>query len=199
MADRWVDLLRHGEVEGGERLRGSRDDALTPRGWAQMRAALADPLPYDRILSSPARRCAEPARELAARTGLPLMLEPDLRERHFGDWEGQRADSIDPELLGRFWADPIGVTPPGAEPFDDFRARVLGGWERLRQTDARHSLVVTHGGVIRLMLGAVLGLADEALLLVEVPHAALSRLRLPAPPWRPSLVFHGIQGGPHPC
>ena len=35
-----LDLLRHGETELGGGLRGSLDDALTAKGWAQMRAAV---------------------------------------------------------------------------------------------------------------------------------------------------------------
>ena len=37
-----LDLLRHGETELGGGLRGSLDDALTDKGWAQMRAAVAE-------------------------------------------------------------------------------------------------------------------------------------------------------------
>lgn len=191
MCERRIDLLRHGEVEGGARFRGSRDDVLSARGWRQMQAALAQPLPYQQILSSPAQRCAAFARSVAGQAEIPLHLEPELRERHFGDWEGLEASEIDPEALARFWSDPCGFTPPGAEPFAEFRARVLGCWERLCVDDTQaQRLIVTHGGVIRVIVGAVLGLADDALLLFEVPHAALTRLRLPAPPWHPSLMCH---------
>ena len=48
-----LDLLRHGETELGGGLRGSLDDALTDKGWAQMRAAVAEQGPWDRLVSSP--------------------------------------------------------------------------------------------------------------------------------------------------
>lgn len=37
-----VDLLRHGEPEGGQMFRGAVDDPLSPRGWEQMRSAVGD-------------------------------------------------------------------------------------------------------------------------------------------------------------
>ena len=59
MNETHVDLLRHGEVEGGERYRGSTDDALSARGWEQMRAAVGDACAWTGIVSSPLKRCAE--------------------------------------------------------------------------------------------------------------------------------------------
>ncbi|WP_183144037.1 histidine phosphatase family protein, partial [Pseudomonas syringae group genomosp. 3] len=53
-----LDLLRHGETELGGGLRGSLDDALTDLGWQQMRSAVIDGGPWDRIVSSPLQRCA---------------------------------------------------------------------------------------------------------------------------------------------
>ena len=47
-----LDLLRHGETELGGGLRGSLDDALTAKGWEQMRAAVAEQGPWDRLVSS---------------------------------------------------------------------------------------------------------------------------------------------------
>jgi broad specificity phosphatase PhoE len=53
-----LDLLRHGETELGGGLRGSLDDALTDKGWQQMRAAVVEQGPWDRLVSSPLQRCA---------------------------------------------------------------------------------------------------------------------------------------------
>ena len=104
-----IDLLRHGETERGGGFRGSLDDALTAHGWQQMRDAVALAGPWDVLVSSPLQRCAAFARELAADRRLPLRIEPELRELHFGAWEGRSAAelmSTDAEALGRFWADP---------------------------------------------------------------------------------------------
>jgi alpha-ribazole phosphatase len=59
-------------------------------------------------------------------------------------------------------------------------------------TFAGRSLVVTHGGVIRVIVGEVLQMPPPALLLLEVPHACRTRIRLPVGDGLPSLVLDGI-------
>ncbi|MGD8274511.1 MAG: histidine phosphatase family protein [Thiohalocapsa sp.] len=191
---RMADLLRHGEAAGGACFRGVRDDPLTAAGWAQLEAATdADAAVgrWDAVLCSPARRCADFAESLSVRLQVPLTRLDALRERDFGTWEGRTAAELPAADLSAFWRDPGAFTPPGAEPLAAFRARVAVGWGQIMAGPARHPLVVTHGGVIRAILGDVLGLADPALLLVEVPHACRTRIRLPAGGGAPSLVAHG--------
>ncbi|KRP55421.1 alpha-ribazole phosphatase family protein [Pseudomonas trivialis] len=179
-----LDLLRHGETELGGGLRGSLDDALTANGWAQMRAAVVEQGPWDRVISSPLQRCARFAEELGARLNLPVSLEKDLQELHFGAWEGQSAAALmqtDAEGLGLFWADPYNFTPPEGEPVSDFSDRVLGAVSRLHQAYAgERVLLISHGGVMRLLLARARGLPRERLLNVEVGHGGLFSLRVGA-------------------
>lgn len=192
-----IDLLRHGEPAGGERLRGSCDDPLSSQGWMQMRGVVGVAPPWDRIVSSPLRRCVEFARELATRYRLTLEIDERIREIYFGDWDGCAVKAllaINPDGLTRFWADPVANPPPKAERFDEFRCRILRAWTSLtRPISKDHILVVTHGGPIRTILGEVLGIDPRRLPRLEVPHAALSRIRV----WddttghvATSLVFH---------
>lgn len=176
-----LDMLRHGETVSGGGFRGRLDDELTDAGWQQMRQAVVNAGPWDRIVSSPLRRCAAFAAELAQQHDLPMTLEPDLRELDFGEWEGRSAADLmvdQSEALGRFWEDPYSFTPPGGEPLDDFESRVLRAMERLtdRYVDER-VLLVTHGGVMRLLLAEARGLPREQLLQVEVGHGALFGLK----------------------
>ncbi|WP_397451875.1 alpha-ribazole phosphatase family protein [Pseudomonas sp. NA-150] len=172
-----LDLLRHGETELGGGLRGSLDDALTDTGWAQMRAAVVEAGPWDRIVSSPLQRCARFAEELAQQLGLPLQLDADLQELHFGEWEGRSAAQLmqtDAEALGLFWANPYTFTPPQGEPLTAFSARVLAAIKRLYAAHAgERVLLISHGGVMRLLLAQARGLPREQLLQVEAAHAAL--------------------------
>ncbi|WP_049870592.1 alpha-ribazole phosphatase family protein [Pseudomonas cremoricolorata] len=179
-----LDLLRHGETELGGGLRGSLDDALTERGWQQMHEAVVAGGPWDVLLSSPLQRCARFAEALAERLQLPVQLAPAWRELHFGAWEGRSAAHLmqtDAEALGRFWADPYSCTPPGGEPVAAFATRVHQALAALRQEHVgQRVLVVTHGGVMRLLLAQARGLPREQLLQVEVGHGALLRLDLDA-------------------
>lgn len=177
-----IDLLRHGETEQGGGFRGSLDDALTAHGWQQMRDAVCAAGPWDMLVSSPLQRCAAFAHELAAQRGLPLHLESDLSELHFGDWEGRSAAELmqcSAEALGLFWADPYGFTPPGGEPLVQFEFRVLAAIERLQQRCAgQRLLVICHAGVMRLLLARARGLPRERLLEVVVAHGELLPLDL---------------------
>ncbi|WP_085710593.1 MULTISPECIES: alpha-ribazole phosphatase family protein [unclassified Pseudomonas] len=175
-----LDLLRHGETELGGGLRGSLDDALTEKGWAQMREAVIGQGPWDRLVSSPLQRCARFAEELGAQRDLSVSLDKDLQELHFGAWEGQSAAALmetDAEALGLFWADPYSFTPPQGEAVSDFSARVLAAVMRLHAAHAgERVLLVSHGGVMRLLLARARGLPREQLLNVEVAHGALFSL-----------------------
>ena len=175
-----LDLLRHGETELGGGLRGSLDDALTSRGWEQMHAAVAGGGPWDRLVSSPLQRCAHFAQQLGERLDVPVHLDKDLQELHFGAWEGRSAAALmdtDAEALGRFWADPYRFTPPDGEPVLAFSARVLAAVDRLYKAYAgQRVLLVSHGGVMRLLLARARGLPREQLLNVEVAHGALFSL-----------------------
>lgn len=175
-----LDLLRHGETEQGGGLRGSLDDALTKRGWAQMHEAVVVAGPWDALVSSPLQRCARFADQLGVRLGLPVQLDDGVRELHFGDWEGRSAAQImeqQADELGRFWADPYGFTPPAGEPVSNFAERVLAAVDGLHRVHTgKRVLLVTHGGVMRLLLARARGLPREQLLQVEVGHGALVRL-----------------------
>ncbi|HCS46272.1 MAG TPA: histidine phosphatase family protein [Pseudomonas sp.] len=175
-----LDLLRHGETELGGGLRGSLDDALTEKGWEQMRAAVVERGPWDRLISSPLQRCARFAQALGAQLGLPVQLDKDLQELHFGAWEGQSAAALmetDAEALGLFWADPYAFTPPAGERVVDFSARVLAAVDRLHLAYAgERVLLISHGGVMRLLLAQARGLPREQLLNVEVGHGAMFSL-----------------------
>jgi len=179
-----LDLLRHGETELGGGLRGSLDDALTPLGWRQMREAVAQHVAWDRIISSPLQRCARFAEELSAQLGLPMHLAPDAQELHFGDWEGVSAAQLmetDAEGLGLFWENPYTFTPPNAEPVLAFSERVLGAVRRIQAAhDGERILLISHGGVMRLLLAQARGLPREQLLQVTVAHGGLFSIQVGA-------------------
>ncbi|HHC73139.1 MAG TPA: histidine phosphatase family protein [Thiotrichales bacterium] len=179
-------VLRHGETKESGRFIGCTDSPLTPRGWRQMeRAVAAAGRPWQRVVTSPLSRCARFACHFAVRHSLPLEEEPRLRELDFGEWEGKSAEEIlasDAASLERFWNDPWNHPPPGGEPLALFRERVLEAWEAMCHSAGRGDpLVVTHGGVIRLLLCHLEGRPPRALLSREVPLGSLHLLNLRNP------------------
>lgn len=176
-----VDLLRHGEAEGGARCRGSTDDPVTKRGWKQMRKATSGER-WDRIVTSPLCRCRLFAESLAQRLACPIEQQAAFRERHFGAWEGRTFDAIAKEATESplfFWTDPARHTPPEGESFADFLGRVGAAWEDLMtETPPGRVLVVTHGGTVRGVLARVLELPPTALFRLAVPYASRTRIRV---------------------
>ena len=192
-----IDLLRHGEPVGGRRYRGQIDDPLSDKGWQQMRAAVGDRRDWDVIFTSPLRRCAEFAAELAARHGLPLTREPRLMEIGFGSWEGRTADEIragDQEVIERFWRDPVAHRPEGAERIADFHARVSGAWrDLLTAHPGKRILIVGHAGITRMILSLVLESPPQHMFRIQVENAGLTHIRVRGTGAEafPMLVYHG--------
>lgn len=189
-----VDFLRHGEVAGGSYYRGSTDDALTKHGWRQMQTAVAD-RHWDLIISSPLQRCANFAQHLHRESKTPLLIINDWQEICFGDWEGLKADQIDPEQLMQFYQDPVNNTPNNAESLNHFIARLQSAWEQLLANHAeQHILLITHAGVIRSLFNPLLGLPIEKTFHLQADHAGLTRFQCfhQAADNFISLVFHNF-------
>ncbi len=178
-----IDLLRHGEVAGGMRLRGHKDDPLSDDGWQQMRSVVNDkPLPWDEIISSPLQRCAHFAGELKGTTGLEMQIMEGFKEISFGEWEGELISDLyekHHQQISSFWNNP-GLKPaPGGEPYELFEQRVHQAWsELLDSAEERHLLLVAHGGTIRTLLRQVIHFPLEHFFRIEVPYASLSRITI---------------------
>ena len=192
-----IDLLRHGEAEGGAIYRGRRDDPLTETGWRQMAGAVEPPpIAWDCIVTSPLSRCHAFAQHLAAQLDIPLLVEERFREIDFGDWEGRSTEALMAEAgsrLRRYYDDPWAHTPPNGEPLADFQRRIEAAWQALIQLHCGRSLLlISHGGVMRMILRRVLALPRESLFKLQIPHACLSRIRIDGegPEAYASLVCH---------
>lgn len=181
MTDLLIDLLRHGETEGGSCFRGRTDDALTEHGWSQLSSAIKGKPIWQEVVSSPAKRCTRFAEHLAEAHNIPFRQEEWLWEMDFGEWEGATATELmttDADRLNAFWQDPLNQTPPSGEPFQQFQQRVLEGWHGIIRQTSKKILLVSHGGPIRIILAQALGMPAQNLMRLEVPHASLSQVRI---------------------
>jgi broad specificity phosphatase PhoE len=192
-----IDLLRHGECEGGHVYRGSLDLPLSETGWQQLRNKAGEFGGWTRIVSSPLQRCARFATELATHRERPLQIMDAFSEVHFGDWEGKLIADVWREQgsdVRRFFADPVNAAPPNGEPLHDFEKRVVAGWNELLHSNlGEHVLLVAHGGTIRVLLAQVLAMPLTRIANLDVPYASASRIRIHHSEGQPdfiSLVFH---------
>jgi broad specificity phosphatase PhoE len=157
-------LVRHGETDSNAegRIQGQTNTPLNARGRGQAQA-LADRLagePVTAVYSSDLDRARETAEILAARLDLPVVLDPALRERHFGSWEGKTIDEIEARWPGAWqqwrngdeaWAD--------VEDHIALAERIRGAIRRLADVHPGEQIVVVaHGGVIRVILMDAAGL-----------------------------------------
>ncbi len=155
-----IDVLRHGETTLSHTLRGHLDDELTQTGWQQMQTSIEQmqPYPWQVIFTSPLQRCAAFAHTFAINTHLICYEDANFKEMYFGDWEGVTTEQIyqqSPELLTNFWQQPTQYTAPNGESLLDFQSRIQQGLflviEKMQIQQHEHALLVTHGGVIKLL------------------------------------------------
>lgn len=194
-----IDLLRHGEVEGGRKYRGQLDDPLTEKGWQQLRRTTANKQGWQHIISSPLKRCADFAAEFSEATSLPLNKRDAFKEISFGLWEGKTADELlksDESKVKKYWDDPVNTTPPDGENVLDFEKRILHGWNTmLNDFQGKHVLLISHAGVMRVILCHVLGMPLTELFKLDVGLAKASRIQIEhanGESW-PRLIFHGSE------
>jgi phosphoserine phosphatase len=145
-------LVRHGETDWNRerRVQGHSDTPLNETGRTQARALLEEIVgeEIDAVYSSDLLRAHETARIVAEARGLEVTAIRDLRERHFGSWEGLTGD----EILVRFPDAADGPWGDG-ETKQEMRRRVLDALQRIAEAhpDGR-VLVVSHGGPLRAVL-----------------------------------------------
>src|SRR5438105_5702187 len=145
-------LVRHGETDWNAdgRLQGHTDRPLSDFGRRQARQ-LADELAgeeLEAIYTSDLSRARETAEIIGDRLGLATVLDPDLREKDWGTWEGLTAVERDRvEFVG--------------ETTEAHQERILRALRRIaeRYPGDRRVLVVTHGGSMRRVQAAAMGMA----------------------------------------
>jgi len=151
-------LIRHGETDWNRKKRymGSADPDLNATGILQarrLRRRMED-VQVDRVYCSPLRRAAHFARVVFGRRR-PVSRK-GFREMDFGVMEGltyREGMSRYPKIYGDWLADPENHTLPRGERMSHFRKRVMSSLRRVvAATPGGTVAVVTHGGVIRLIL-----------------------------------------------
>lgn len=189
-----VDLLRHGQVATPNLFCAPHHEPLGNSGWKQMTIA-TQPGNWQAVITSPSRRCHDFARLLAQRLACPFAVDERFGEMDFGDWVGQTQTTIweqQPELMQQLWYQPRRFVAPNGEAMEDFITRVQDGWSSL-QTDyaGQHVLLLTHAGVMRVILAKVLDVLYQKTLRFEIGYAQLSRVRI-YPDGETSLLGHGL-------
>jgi broad specificity phosphatase PhoE len=156
-------LARHGETAWNAlgKLQGHTDNELNEVGKGQARslaAGLSD-AGLTAVWTSDLSRARQTGEIAAGVLGLAApTVDPELRERRFGVFEGLTRDECatqHPEAW-QAWLAQTG-TPPGGEPRVLAAARLGRALGRIAATGGGPVLVISHGGVMRLWLMELLG------------------------------------------
>jgi broad specificity phosphatase PhoE len=175
-------LARHGESDWNreKRWQGFTDRPLTDLGRRQAEE-LADRLhdtELDAVHSSDLRRARDTAEIVARRRGLTVSTTPDLREVDVGEWSGltrAEAEARFPEAYERWLNGGEGWEQ--GETYEQLAARVLKAMRRIAAAhDGARTLVVAHGGTIRAIHAAALGVDVHTYRRIQrvEPNATLS-------------------------
>ncbi len=182
-----IDLVRHGSCLDGAFLRGHSPAVLSLSGQQQMQAVFSslscasnDTTP-ELVVVSPAKRCLEPVESyyLKREKTTTVQVWSDFQERDFGVWDGlsyEEVNALDFNGLQHYLENPFEYDIEQAESLQAFECRIKIAFEQLlhQATEAslNHVLVVTHGGVMRVLLKQLLGLDNRALFQLEIGFAA---------------------------
>lgn len=178
-------LVRHGTTDWNAqgRIQGQSDPPLNEAGQRQAQnlgKRLAS-VPFAEAWCSDLRRCSKTAAAILQGRNLRLQEMPELREKHFGAWEGLTFREVEARFpdLYRNWLMPgdSSCAPPGGESDLQLHSRAKAVIDRLRGARAGQGgnlLVVTHGGALRALIASLLGLQAQKMWSFRFANAGLS-------------------------
>ena len=177
-------LIRHGETEWNSQLRmqGHSNSNLSPAGLLQIGALgqWMKNVSFDHIYSSDSLRARQTAEAIIKYSGHTLNLDQRLREKNLGIFEGlttEEAREHNPEIFRLFKTEGSQYVIDEGESTQQLLDRTLEAIEVIRQRHhQKRVLVVTHGGVVRVLMKHTLGLDIGAPTRFLIQNTGLFRL-----------------------
>ncbi|MGE5154802.1 MAG: histidine phosphatase family protein [Bdellovibrio bacteriovorus] len=184
-------IVRHGETDWNveKRIQGHTDIPLNSTGRAQALAMAynAGHYHFSAIYSSDLARALETARALAEREGLEVRALPQLRERHYGIFQGITAAegaALYPSAYGHYVARDPSYDFETGESLLGFAARVHEGIDWMVRHHVGETLcAVSHGGVLDILYRQATGRPLETPRDFVIPNCALNWFHFDAHGW----------------
>jgi broad specificity phosphatase PhoE len=164
----FIVFLRHGESVGNAegRFQGQSDFPLTEKGRAQARALAerwqAEGTRFDRCISSPLLRAAQTAEIIASLLGIPLEPDPLWKELHIGLLAGLKPEEAAERYPSPDFTHPYLHIGGSGESRWEVYLRAGRAVQSLMDRPPGRYLVVAHGGILTMVLYAILGIPVQA-------------------------------------
>ena len=173
-----LDLIRHASTSRDDHLDGRTDPPLHEDATEALCARYAG-LSWQRVLSSPRQRALLTAQALAAPHAVDVEADEEWEELDFGDWDGLALEALPMDALSAFHLDPHANPPPHGESWGHFERRIARGLHRLLdEPEPVPTLIVSHGGPLRMVLSQVCGLPMAMCWALRIDHGTRLRLRV---------------------
>ncbi len=169
-------FIRHAEIDMAGTFCGHSDPPVNQAGDAQIASLLKtlQAAPISAIFTSDLQRASRTAATLAHSISVPLTTRAALREIDFGAWEGltwKQIEGLNPALSAQWLEAFPHCTPPQGESFEAFEARVMDEMSYLLgQSHCGLIAVVTHAGVLRVVLHNLCGIDEAAAWTITKPY-----------------------------
>ncbi|HYI65939.1 MAG TPA: histidine phosphatase family protein [Candidatus Limnocylindrales bacterium] len=177
-------LVRHGVTEWNRegRWQGQLDPPLSDSGRREAsrvaRRVGGDPeLRPARIVSSTLARALETAQVIGTQIGVAVEPDARLMEIGAGEWEGRTHAELETDDADRYlaWRATGGIgQPPGGEPIEAATQRVVELLGDLEAADGGTTMLVSHGGTLRIVARLLFDLGGERTRALDVDNASLS-------------------------
>lgn len=147
-------FTRHGQTIWNveNKICGATDIALTELGHQQAielgKKLVTENIHIDEILYSPLVRASETARHISEITGVPMRMEPRLKEQNFGRYESTPRDGEEFREMKTHFIDHFG----SGETMLHLAQRIYNLLDDIKaEADNKTYLLVAHNGIARVI------------------------------------------------
>ena len=180
-----ITLIRHAQSKGNETniVQGQTDKGLSELGKIQAKE-LSDYFhtgDINIIYASDLDRTIQTAEPTAEKLSIEVKTDSDLREAHFGIWEGLTYDEVKDKYEEEYtaWHKDYFIRPNWFESFESHLSRIKRAIENiiLKHKPTDKIAVFTHGGSIKTQIGYFKKLTGEGLSQFTIKNCSLTLVK----------------------
>lgn len=162
-----IHLIRHTAVENPDNLCYGFAEMSLRKSYVEDFKAIDLDKDFDFIISSPSQRC----QLLAKHFQLNYQTDERIKEMNFGDWELQKWSDIPEDEINPWYEDFINIKATNGENLLEMQTRVSKFWnELISKENSNKVLIISHAGVIRLILQSILQFPLENIFNIQIDY-----------------------------